>query len=107
MLLLHGYFAVALKLGEEYLCNSSVFGEFKNETTAQRIYKANTNTELPCFYSFFLQGYFVAALTQGAECFCGDSGFDHYGECNNCYWNCTGDASMTCGGRAAFDVYSM
>ncbi|CBJ25805.1 conserved unknown protein [Ectocarpus siliculosus] len=54
-------------------------------------------------------GYAYYGLQYREECFCGteDEDYTIYGESNNCVASCTGDASSTCGGNWAMDVYAM
>ncbi|CBJ25804.1 conserved unknown protein [Ectocarpus siliculosus] len=54
-------------------------------------------------------GYAYYGLQYGEQCFCGTADEDYtvYGESDNCVLSCTGDASSTCGGSWAMDVYAM
>ncbi|CAM9197516.1 unnamed protein product, partial [Ectocarpus sp. 8 AP-2014] len=54
-------------------------------------------------------GYAYYGLQYSEECFCGTADEDYtiYGESDNCVSSCTGDASSTCGGAWAMDVYAM
>ncbi|CAM9520719.1 unnamed protein product, partial [Ectocarpus fasciculatus] len=54
-------------------------------------------------------GYAYYGLQWREECFCGTADEDYtvYGESDNCVLACTGDASSTCGGSWAMDVYAM
>ncbi|CAM9848210.1 unnamed protein product, partial [Ectocarpus fasciculatus] len=54
-------------------------------------------------------GYAYYGLQYGKQCFCGTADEDYtiYGESNNCVYACPGDASSTCGGAWAMDVYAM
>ena len=56
--------------------------------------------------SVLFQGYKYAGTQYSKECFCGDS-YDKYGPADNCDMACSGDASQTCGGTWALQVYEI
>ena len=51
-----------------------------------------------------LQGFAYAANQYQYQCFCGDS-YNKYGAADNCNMACVGNASQTCGGNGANQVY--
>ncbi|KAH9484458.1 WSC domain-containing protein [Psilocybe cubensis] len=59
-----------------------------------------------CADTCFQAGYALAGVENGHECYCGNAFLYDYGTSTGCTSPCPGDASNTCGGPGAMQVYS-
>ncbi|PPQ91411.1 hypothetical protein CVT25_014299, partial [Psilocybe cyanescens] len=59
-----------------------------------------------CADTCYQAGYALAGVENGHECYCGNAFLYDYGTSTGCTTPCPGDASNTCGGPGAMQIYS-
>ncbi len=64
-----------------------------------------TNTPAECIASCRDAGFAYAGVQAGSQCLCGDT-YGTYGTAANCDRPCAGDATLTCGGAWANEVFT-
>jgi len=67
---------------------------------------SDTNTVENCLDTCASLGYALGGVEYGHECYCGNARLYDYGSSENCNMACSGNASQTCGGPDAIDIFS-